>query len=177
MEKACSPLILPAPASTIGKCPAAPDVPVSMGPGEFREAYKPEKIVIFGAMCGDGTGENGGGVKAMYGVQGNVWVKGPMMAKAKIEINGVGVGGDLYVQGTMTDDASIFIDAGGGVRNIIVQAEMSGNAKITVVGEVSGSITVASMSGNAKIEAGSCAKPTTKTGTITGSAAITGTGC
>ena len=33
------------------------------------------------------------------------------------------------------------------------------------------------MSGNAKIEAGSCAKPTTKTGTITGSAAITGTGC
>ena len=69
------------------------------------------------------------------------------------------------------------IDAGGGVRNINVQAEMSGNAKITVVGEVSGSITVASMSGNAKIEAGSCAKPTTKTGTITGSAAITGTGC
>ena len=66
---------------------------------------------------------------------------------------------------------------GGGVRNINVQAEMSGNAKITVVGEVSGSITVASMSGNAKIEAGSCAKPTTKTGTITGSAAITGTGC
>ena len=122
-------------------------------------------------------GENGGGVKAQYGVQENVWVKGPMMAKAKIEINGVGVGGDLYVQGTMTDDASIFIDAGGGVRNINVQAEMSGNAKITVVGEVSGSITVASMSGNAKIEAGSCAKPTTKTGTITGSAAITGTGC
>ena len=67
--------------------------------------------------------------------------------------------------------------AGGGVRNLIVQAEMSGNAKITVVGEVSGSITVASMSGNAKIEAGSCGKPTTKTGTITGSAAITGTGC
>jgi len=33
------------------------------------------------------------------------------------------------------------------------------------------------MSGNAKIEAGSCAKPTTKTGTITGAAAITGTGC
>jgi hypothetical protein len=33
------------------------------------------------------------------------------------------------------------------------------------------------MSGNAKIEAGSCGKPTTKTGTITGSAAITGTGC
>ena len=33
------------------------------------------------------------------------------------------------------------------------------------------------MSGNAKIQAGSCAKPTTKTGTITGSAAITGTGC
>ena len=104
-----------------------------------------------------------------------------MMGKAKIEINGVGVGGDLVVQGTMTDDASIFIDAGGGVRNINVQAEMSGNAKITVVGEVSGSITVASMSGNAKIEAGSCTKPggkpATKTGTITGSAAITGTGC
>ena len=77
----------------------------------------------------------------------------------------------------MTDDASIFIDAGGGVRNINVQAEMSGNAKITVVGEVSGSITVASMSGNAKIEAGSCGKPTTMTGTITGAAAITGTGC
>ena len=54
---------------------------------------------------------------------------------------------------------------------------LSGNAKITVVGEVSGGITVASMSGNAKIQAGSCAKPTTKTGTITGSAAITGTGC
>ena len=53
---------------------------------------------------------------------------------------------------------------------------MSGQASITV-GEVSGSITVASMSGNAKIEAGSCGKPTTKTGTITGSAAITGTGC
>ena len=52
-------------------------------------------------------------------------------------------------------DASIFIDAGGGVRNLIVQAEMSGNAKITVVGEVSGGITVASMSDNAKIEAGS----------------------
>ena len=63
----------------------------------------------------------------------------------------------------MTGDASIFIDAGGGVRNLIVQAEMSGNAKITVVGEVSGSITVASMSGNAKIEAGSCAKPVSYT--------------
>ena len=62
------------------------------------------------------------------------------------------------------------------VRNIKVQAEMSGQASIQV-GEVSGSITVASMSGNAKIEAGSCGKPTTKTGTITGSAAITGTGC
>ena len=147
-----------------------------MGPGEFREAYKPEKIVIFGAMCGDGTGENGGGVKAMYGVQGSVWVKGPMMGKAKIEINGVGVGGDLVVQAPMTGDASIFIDAGGGVRNLIVQAEMSGNAKISVP-TVSGGITVASMSGNAKIEAGSCGKPTTKTGTITGSAAITGTGC
>ena len=80
-----------------------------------------------------------------------------------------------HVQGTMTDDAIISVIPG--VRNINVQAEMSGNAKITVVGEVSGSITVASMSGNAKIEAGSCAKPTTKTGTITGSAAITGTGC
>ena len=145
-----------------------------MGPGEFREAYKPEKIVIFGAMCGDGTGENGGGVKAMYGVQGNVWVKGPMMSKAKIEINSVGIGGDLVVQGTMTDDASIIIE--GSVRNLIVQAEMSGNAKISVP-TVSGGITVASMSGNAKIEAGSCGKPTTKTGTITGSAAITGTGC
>ena len=54
---------------------------------------------------------------------------------------------------------------------------MSGNAKITVVGGVAGGITVASMSGNAKIEAGSCGKPTTKTGTITGTAAITGTGC
>ena len=75
----------------------------------------------------------------------------------------------------MTDDAIISVIPG--VRNINVQAEMSGNAKITVVGEVSGSITVASMSGNAKIEAGSCAKPTTKTGTITGPAAITGTGC
>ena len=145
-----------------------------MGPGEFREAYNPEKIVIHGAMCGDGTGENGGGVKAMYGVQGSVWVKGPMMGKAKIEINSVGIGGDLVVQGTMTDDASIFVE--GSVRNVIVQAEMSGNTKITVP-TVSGGITVASMSGNAKIEAGSCGKPTTKTGTITGTAAITGTGC
>ena len=75
----------------------------------------------------------------------------------------------------MTGDAIISVIPG--VRNINVQAEMSGNAKITVVGEVSGSITVASMSGNAKIEAGSCGKPTTKTGTITGTAAITGTGC
>ena len=74
----------------------------------------------------------------------------------------------------MTDDASISVITG--VRNLRVEAEMSGNAKITV-GGVSGSITVASMSGNAKIEAGSCGKPTTKTGTITGSAAITGTGC
>ena len=99
-----------------------------------------------------------------------------MMDTAKIWIKGTGVGGDLFVQGTMTGDASIFIDAGGGVRNINVQAEMSGNAKISVP-TVSGGITVASMSGNAKIEAGSCGKPTTKTGTITGSAAITGTGC
>ena len=38
----------------------------------------------------------------MYGVQTNVWVKGPMMDTAKIGIAGTGVGGDLYVQGTMT---------------------------------------------------------------------------
>ena len=49
--------------------------------------------------------------------------------------------------------------------------------KKLVAVSVSGGITVASMSGNAKIEAGSCGKPTTKTGTITGTAAITGTGC
>ncbi|CAH0365638.1 unnamed protein product [Pelagomonas calceolata] len=167
-ESACSPFILPAPASTIGKCPAAPDVPVSLpslAGDVHRESYNPEKIVIGGAMCGDSS------------VQTNVWVKGPMMDTAKIDIHGTGIGGDLMVQGTMTDDASIFIDAGGGVRNIIVQAEMSGNAKITVVGEVSGGITVASsMSGHAKIEAGSCGKPTSPP-ILTGSTFITGTGC
>ena len=110
----------------------------------------------------------------MYGVQTNVWVKGPMMDTASIHIECTGVGGDLMVQGTMTDGAKIIV--GCSVRNIKVQAEMSGQASIQV-GEVSGSITVASMSGNAKIEAGSCGKPTTKTGTITGTAAITGTGC
>ena len=167
-ESACSPFILPALANTIGKCPAVPDAPVSMGPGEYREAYNPEKIVIWGAMCGDAT------VHSMYGVQENVWVKGTMMDTAKIDIKGTGVDGDLVVQGTMTDGATI--EVGGGVQNLKVEAEMSGNAKITVSG-VSGGITVASMSGNAKIEAGSCDKPTTKTGTITGSAAITGTGC
>ena len=74
----------------------------------------------------------------------------------------------------MTDGAKI--EVGCSVRNLIVQAEMSGNAKISVP-TVSGGITVASMSGNTKIEAGSCGKPTTKTGTITGTAAVTGTGC
>ena len=53
---------------------------------------------------------------------------------------------------------------------------MTDDAIIIIEGSVR-SITVASMSGNAKIQAGSCAKPTTKTGTITGSAAITGAGC
>ena len=58
---------------------------------------------------------------------------------------------------------------------------MFGDAAIIVGGEIKGGIKGSSSSpalaDNAKIQAVSCGKPTTMTGTIIGSAAITGTGC
>ena len=59
---------------------------------------------------------------------------------------------------------------------------MFGNAAINIVGGeikggVKGSSSSPALADNAKIQAVSCGKPTTMAGTITGSAAITGTGC
>ena len=74
-EIACSPFVLTAPPSTIGKCPAVPNVPASgwatgtSGGDVSRESFNPERIVIQGAMCG------GSEVKAAYGVWSRAEIK------------------------------------------------------------------------------------------------------